>query len=89
VRGDHDDGGIRALAQPPAYLDAIEVGQFEIEQDDVRLGPAERVPPVSHVLDLIAAPRQRADQLGGDGRVIFDDENARGRLARTRGQIAP
>ncbi len=35
VGREHDDGHVAPLADPPAHLHAVEVGQAEVEDDDV------------------------------------------------------
>src|SRR6266436_2838267 len=78
-------GRIRGL-QPCYHLEAAEVGQIEIEDDQG--GPifsenAERVPAGGRFPDLgLWLPRQQPAQSGADDRMIIDDQNLHGWTAR-------
>ena len=39
-RREHDDGDVAPLADPPAHLQAVDVGQAEVEDHDVRRATA-------------------------------------------------
>ena len=69
-----DDGRVAGLAQPPAHLDAVDVGQAEVEQHDIGHRPVERRLAGGDAAGFVAGPGQPADQLGSDARVIFHHE---------------
>ncbi len=80
VRGNDDDRDTGSLPEPPADLHAVDVGQLEVEQHDVRITAGQRLRTGHHVVDPVAAPGQAADQLGGDARVVFHHQHAGRRL---------
>ena len=45
VGGDHDDRAALRGAQPAAQLDAVDVGQAEVEDDQVRVVQPDDTPP--------------------------------------------
>ena len=85
--GQEDDGHLLALvAQAAADLVAVEVGQHDVEHDEMRPERAhllERLGAGARHPDLIALEGQRGGQQVGDVRLVVDDEDAgRGRLDR-------
>ena len=90
VRGQHDDGHVGERAHAPQHLEAVDVGEPEVEHDDV--GAAARRDDdrvlagadVEHVEVAAAHHRaQRAPQRG----VVFDEQD-RGHAARaSRGNV--
>ena len=90
-RGDHD----RDLADPaqhPQHRRAVDVGQPEVEDDDVRAvadGVLQAGQPGRGGRDGVAALGEPADERGADRRVVLDDQDlghaaddrARGRRA--------
>ena len=77
--GEEEDRGlVGALAHPPGDLEAVEVGQHHVEQDEV--GPeladrAERRLPVGRRLDLVVVEAQGDREDIGDVRLVVDDED--------------
>ena len=80
-RQDHDRGH-RVAPDPPDHVQAVHVGQAEVEQHDVgpaRLPALERRAPVGRVLDAIAARAELAHQHRPDLVVVLDDQDGRAR----------
>jgi hypothetical protein len=81
VGGQHDDGDVGPRAQPAADVDAVDVGQAEVEDDDVgRLADDELqrdlAPGRRH--DAVAACAQARRERPEDRRFVVDDEDGRG-----------
>ena len=81
LRGEHQDVGVAELADAAADLDAVDVGQAEVEHDQVEVvqrGGADGGLAVGGLVDVEALlDEQRADEhpvLRG----VVDDEGARG-----------
>ena len=76
-RGGHDDRHRRDRAQHPQQLAAVEVGQAQVEDDEVRtflhrlLQPGQRG---AGRADRVAALAQRADQRRADALVVLHDQ---------------
>ena len=76
----HAAGRAAAAADPPAHLEAVEVGQHDVEHDQV-VAPGER--PVDALaaardhLDLIALRGQGVLEAHADRRIVLDDEDPR------------
>src|SRR2546430_1072708 len=70
-----DDGRVAGLAETPADLHAVHVGQAEIEQENVGDRPVERRLAGRDATGFVAGPGQAADQLSGDTRVVFHHED--------------
>ena len=70
ARGHHDDGDVVAGPDLAAELEAVDVGEPEIEEDDVgrRAQGAERVGAPIVVVDGEALPLEPADERGRDRR---------------------
>ena len=63
---------------PPADLEAVDVGELEVEEDRVGGGDLERPDRRGALLvqlGLVALEAQRARQRVADGRVVLDDED--------------
>ena len=84
--GEDDDGYVAPLADPLAYGESVDVGQAEVEHDDVRGcqgGLGDPLLAVDGGDDLVAARRQPETQGPQEGRVVVHDEDlGHGRLAR-------
>ncbi len=66
-------------------LDAVEAGEAQVEDDQVRdelLGQRQGLDPVAGALDLVALGPQGAAQDVGDRLVVLDHEDARARGCR-------
>ena len=78
ARGEHEDRHVAVGAQAPGDLDAVELGQAEVEDDHVgheRDGLVERGLAVAGEAHLVALHAQRALQGQGDVLVVLDDEH--------------
>ena len=76
--GEHDDRHPRRRADRPADVAAVDVGQHEVEQDDVRLVPAHRLEPRRAGrgdLDSVPLALQRRSQRVRDGLLVLDDDH--------------
>jgi hypothetical protein len=82
ARGQHDQHAPRLDApQLPAHLDAVEVGQPQVEQDEVdRPGPGASQPAPTGALphDVVGMAAQARGQDLADGRVVLHQEDAAG-----------
>ncbi len=70
-----------AVAHPAQHLAAVEIGQAEIEDDEVVALGAERgvgVLAARHELDGVALAAERGGDVVAQGRVVLDDEQAHG-----------
>ena len=70
---------MRFLAQLAAQRDAVDSRQSEVEQDAVKLvcyGKMQRGEPVRSGVDAVAARLQEIVEVGGDRRIVLDDQNA-------------
>ena len=79
ARGEHEDRHVVGRAQPARHLHAVELGQPEVEDDEVgveRRRLVERRLAVGGDAHLVALQAQRALQDLGDLLVVFDDEHA-------------
>jgi hypothetical protein len=70
-----DDGRVAGLAEAPADLHAVHIGQAEIEQEDVGDRPVECRLAGRDAAGFVAGPGQAAAQLSGDTRVVFHHED--------------
>ena len=81
---DHDRHR-RVLLAPAQFLEELEtvhLGHHEVEQDDLRLGLGEPIEGDASVLgleDRDAGVLERSNQQLAGGRIVVDDEGARGR----------
>ena len=78
---DRDIAIVVAVLQAAAGLEAVDIGHHDVEQDQVRTGksdPVERLEPAKRHQDLVAVVFEMVDQDAEIGRVVVDDENARG-----------
>ena len=76
--GEHDDRHPRRRADRPADVAAVDVGQHEVEQDDVRLVPAHRLEPRRAGrgdLDPVPLALQRRSQRVRDRLLVLDDDH--------------
>ena len=83
LRGDHHDrdrSRLLVLLHPPAHLESVEVGQHEVEDDEVRLLAAQHLEREAAAVDR---PRAHARALGveldelRDLRLVLDDQQLR------------
>ena len=79
LRGEEEDRRLEAaLAQPAADLDALDVGEHPVEDDQVGLDArdrGERVAAVRRLLDLVALVAERGRDGVDDRRLVVDDED--------------
>ena len=76
--GEHDDGHARLGPDDPADLDPGELGEHEVEQDEVRaLGPEadERLAPVGRGDDAVALRLERLGERLAQCRLVVHDED--------------
>ena len=76
--GEHDDRHLGGGADCPADVAAVDVGQPQVEQDDVGLGAAHRLDPGGagrRELDPEALTLERRAQRVRDGRLVLDDRH--------------
>src|SRR4029077_568351 len=82
--GEEEDRGLEAaLAHPLADLDARDVREHPVEDDEVRLLPrhgGEGVAAVRRLLDLVALVAQRGRDRVDDRTLVVDDEDPAGRV---------
>ena len=84
--GDHDDRHVRALAQPAADRVAVDVGQAQVEQDEVGRRRGERLRAGRGALDREALAAQALGERLGDRVLVLDEQDLHARiLAETRG----
>ena len=79
ARGEHEDRDVVGRAQPARHLHAVELGQPEVEDDEVGVEGGrlvERRLAVAGDAHLVALQAQRALQDLGDLLVVLDDEHA-------------
>ena len=78
ARREHDDRHGGPFAQPPDHLEAVEVGQAEVQDDDVglsRLGFAEPLRARRRLEQSIAVARERGAQEAPDLRLVLDEDD--------------
>src|SRR5437868_8038467 len=78
ARGEHEHRQITALADPLADLDAVDVGQHEVEDDErglLGLDEAQRLVPARSRADGVARVLQIGGDEGRDRRLVLHDEN--------------
>jgi hypothetical protein len=78
ARGQHDHGKLRARADPPAELEAVQAREHQVEHDETRLVFAEQllcVQAVARLEGLVALALEVADDDVPDDRLVVDDEN--------------
>ena len=83
ARGDDDDRHARALAQAAADLEAVDVGQAQVEQDEIGSARLERRLPGGGTLDLEAFPLEPFDERLGDRVLVLDDQELHVAMRRT------
>ena len=79
----HDDRHRARGAQPPAHLEAVEVGHHHVEHDEVEvaLGEAlERLDAVGRAHHLVAVLAQRVGEQREDRLLVVDEQDACGSL---------
>ena len=77
--GEHEDRDVVGRAQAPGHLHAVELGQPEVEDDEVGVEGGrlvERRLAVAGDAHLVALQAQRALEHLGDLLVVLDDEHA-------------
>src|SRR5690348_10809201 len=78
--GDDEHGrGVRARSQAPQHLESVDVGQPDVEKQQVVTVIAKqrvRIMPAPRVPDAVTLLLQCADQAFGEQRIVFDNENA-------------
>ena len=80
ARGDHDDRDVAGAAQLAGALEAVDVGQHQVDQDDVRAVRPEQPQAVFGPVgldDVMALVLQRQPHRRPDAVVVFDQQNAR------------
>ena len=88
--GEHEDRHVVGRAQPAGHLDAVELGQPEVEDDEVgveRRRLAQRRLAVGGDAHLVALQAQRALEDLGDLLVVLDDEHAWVAAGRVHGAL--
>jgi hypothetical protein len=81
-RQHHDRQRRRAAPQPPADLDAVDVGEAQVEQHEVgprRVDGDQRVGTAGTAHDVVAALAQHQLQRSADRLVVLDDQQVRRR----------
>ena len=90
LRGQHDHRGRDSAAPQLQHLEAAELGQHQVEHDQVeraRQAELRAAPLVVRELDREARRPQPADQTGGDRRVVLDDQDFGGVFTRGHGLL--
>ena len=82
--GDHDDRDVRASAQLAADGEPVDVGQAEVEQDEVGRRRVERLLPRRDARHLEALRAQALDERLGDRVLVLDDEQVHGLIVGRR-----
>jgi hypothetical protein len=75
-RADDDDRHAGALSKPPADLQAVQVGQTEVEQNEVCLPSVEGSLSRRGAVDLESLPREALEQRLGNRVLVLDDQNS-------------
>ena len=86
--GHHDDRHLGPLPQLAADVHTIAIGQAQVQQDHVGIGPVQRVTAGRDVIDRVPAAGQPPDELGGDPLVVLHHQHAGTGLARSPGKAA-
>jgi hypothetical protein len=76
---DQHGNGVPFGPDPPAHLEPVELGQADVQQDEVgpvRQRAVEGGRPVLRDLHLVALPAQRAGQRLGDGGVVLGEQHS-------------
>ena len=73
--GEDDDRHPRALAELPADVEAVDVRQAQVEQDEVRGRSLEGAFARSGARDVVALPPQPGHERVGNGVLVFDDQD--------------
>jgi len=91
TRGHDDDRHVGTGAQLAAHVEAVDVGEAEVEQhhvDGMVVGvveaASERVGTGLHPVDVEALALEPLRERGGDGVVVFDDQYSHGTSSRAR-----
>ncbi len=74
ARGQHEDGDVRFPPQNPADFEAVEAGQHDVEEDEIRVeitGGLDGLAAVAHHLDAVPL----VAQVVFEGRFILDDQD--------------
>ena len=86
ARGEHQDRReVAVLAQPLADLEAVDLGQADVEQDEVvapRLGRGQPGAAVAGDVDVVLLAVQVDAQALGEGFLVLDEQDARDGFAR-------
>ena len=78
AQNDESIAGARVGFEPAADLQAVDVGQHHVEQDQIgllQLGAAQRLLAAMGLGDRIAIPRQKPGRAGGNRRLVIDHED--------------
>ena len=93
ARGEDDRGRVAVAGEPRGDVEAVEVGELDVEQDDVRAQPArlgERGRAVGGLADdLVALGLEQQPRPGAEAGVVVDDEDGldMARLSRSAGAL--
>ena len=68
-------GTSRTLAQPPADVEAVDVGQAQVEQDEVGRRGLESAVARRDARDVEALPAQPCHERLGDRVLVLDDQD--------------
>jgi hypothetical protein len=71
-----DDRDARALAQPPADLETVDVRQAQVEQHEVGLRSVEGLAAGGRAVDLHPLPAEPLGERLGDCVLVLDDQNS-------------
>ena len=83
---EEEDRDVDAVAQPLGDRDPVEVGEHDVQDDEVGpevLDPGQRVPPVRGGRDLEALVAERGGHRVGDRRLVVHDEHPSRPMAAT------
>lgn len=73
--GQHDDRDVADLPQPPAHVDAVDVGQSEIQQHEISERGAQRRGAGAHPVGGDAVPAQPVSERLSDRLVVLHQQN--------------
>src|SRR5581483_11570767 len=85
LRADHDDRDVRAAPKLAANGEAVEVGQRQVEQDEIGLARLERRPACPDALDREAFPPKSFGERLRDRILVLDDQDLHDPEARSVG----
>ena len=79
TRGQHENRRRASVSQQPAHLDAVHVGQSQVQNDEVGVNPFNALQagfPGHGGGDLVAARAEQRRHRGENGRFIVHDQHA-------------